>query len=306
MIKYCIPIISVMLCAWIGFFRHTLPIPLPFEVSVSVIIGIALLGLLMQIILMQRLQINALKRGKRAKTLPEIPEPTQSTTIDIEMRLRDSEAFALRYLGIRDLRTHKIAGDYALIDFFPTSMGSPVPVNTILADSNMNGQYVMMIFARMLLLLNKHDTARQNIFVSLPMSVLNHPLLAASLQQMTKIWQHFAPRSVFVLKAQEYAESTAGLEVLRRDGAHFGLQWHESLLEADYAALQRAGVRFIFINFATLVALQQDSHNAALFRHLNLVMRNTEIQWIIQELNSLTPVQPLIEQEFTLVLDQEV
>ncbi len=307
MIKYFIPIIAIPLCGAIGFFAHSFPLRLPTEIALPMILGIILLAILMQTILLQRVQINQLKQRHAPEQKPVIDTTPEVITIaDVAERLHDQEAFKLSYLGIKDIQSQKIQGDYARIDFLPTPQGAPVAIETLASDPKANSQHIMMLLAQMLLLLNKHDTGRSNLFCNIPIAVLSHRLLAASLQQMAKIWQRIAPRCVFVFKAKDLDSAISGLETLHQDGARFGLEWHENLLEADCNTLHNIGVRFVHISFAALVALQQDAKSATAFADFSSAMTRTSILWIVQDLNDLTPTQPLVDQGITLVLHQEV
>ena len=307
-IKFFIPTLAIILCSVIGGFSSIFPMRLPSEVALPIGLGIALLSALMQIILMQRLQINQLKQQQDdvPKNSPETTAAMPTVTVaEIAARLQEKHAFRLKYRGIKDLKDQKILGDYAHIHFLATPQSTPIAINQAISDPKANGQHIMMIFARMLLLLHKHDTARKNLFLAIPVSILKHRLLEMLLQQLTKAWQAIAPRCVFVLKAKDFDQEISGLQMLHQDGARFGLDWHESLLTSETSKLYDVGVRFILIDFSTLVALQQDKNSATAFDLLSLAMHNSNIVWIVQNLNSLTPAQPLLDQGISLVLHQE-
>ena len=310
MLKFFIPVLAIILCGIIGGFTSLFPMRLPFEVALPVGVGIALLAVLMQTILTQRLQINQLKQQQDnvpksiPKTAAAIPTPTV-TVAEIAARLQDKKAFSLKYAGIKDLKDQKILGDYAHVHFLAAPQSAPIAINQAISDPKANGQHVMMIFARMLLLLHKHDTGRGNLFLAIPVSILKHRLLGTLLQQLKKAWQAIAPRCVFVLKGKDFDQEISGLGMLHQDGARFGLDWHESLLTAETSKLYDVGVRFVLIDFSTLVALQQDKNSATAFDLLSLAMHNSNIVWIVQNLNPLTPTQPLLDQGISLVLHQE-
>lgn len=305
MIKYCIPIISVALCIGLGFVEQNFPDRLPTDIALLIALGIGLLGFLMQVILLQRLHIHALQR--RNKKNPQLHQKTPTITKDnITQQLHAPNAFSRHCQGIRNIKTQEIVGDYTRIDFLPAPGAAPVAIGKILQNPELSSQQIMMLFARMLLLLHKHDPDQPNIFTALPGAILGHKLLDSSLQQMNKIWHNIAPRCVFILKASDVERAQSGLETLHHGGARFGLEWHDSLLEADYPALHDQGVRFILIRFPALVALQQDKNGMARQEQLSQTMRDAGIHWIVRELNALTPTQPLLEQGFALAVDQEI